>query len=186
MSSSIAFRSVRAVGLPAARPCFARIARAPARAFRAGAVRAPDCACARVGQAQGARLPSVPLGFFRAGAKQEAKRPTDAASSCPILARIFPGQVLFKELFRKMWEQSPASSHGPGLPASHPGPPSQAKEGDSEGDRPNRRVTAYGSDGRQSMPPKETGRPGAASRESKAAAHSSSVRAARTGPPTGR
>ena len=52
----------------AAGPCFARIARAPARvrgrALRAGAARAPDCAR----EPLDARLPSVPSGFFRAGA----------------------------------------------------------------------------------------------------------------------
>ena len=43
----------------------------------AGAVRVPDCAR----ETADARLPSVPLGFFRAGAKQETERPADAASS---------------------------------------------------------------------------------------------------------
>ena len=68
---------------------------APARVC-AGAVRAPDCARE---PAQGARLPSVPLGFFRAGARRETKRPPDAASSCPILPRFYRGQALIGNYF---------------------------------------------------------------------------------------
>ena len=90
--SSIAFRSVRAAaGLPAARPFFARIACARAR-VRAGAVRAPDCACAHVGQPQGARLSFVSQGFLRAGAKQEAKRPRGRRCLPPVsYYHKFPG-----------------------------------------------------------------------------------------------
>ena len=62
----------------------------------AGAVRAPDCARE---QTQGARLLSVPLGFFRTGARQKAKRPADAASSCLILPQIPQGQALFGNYF---------------------------------------------------------------------------------------
>ena len=64
---------------------------------RAGAVRAPDCA--RANQAQGARLLSVPLGFFCAGARREAKQPPDAASFCLILPLISENQVLIQDLF---------------------------------------------------------------------------------------
>ena len=72
----VPFHSVPAAAGPAgAGPCFARIACAPARgrgrAFRAGAVRAPNCPRAR--QAQGAPLPSVPLGSFLH--RRKAKRP---------------------------------------------------------------------------------------------------------------
>ena len=64
---------------------------------RAGAVRAPDCA--RANQAQGARLLSVPLGFFCAGARRETKQPPDAASFCLILPLISENQVLIQDLF---------------------------------------------------------------------------------------
>ena len=92
------FRSVRAAaGMPAARPLF-RAYRMCARArVRAGAVRAPDCA--RANQAQGARLLSVPLGFFCAGARRETKQPPDAASFCLILPLISENQVLTQDLF---------------------------------------------------------------------------------------
>ena len=48
---------------------------------------------ARANRAQGARLPFVPLGFFRAGTRRETKRPPDAASSCPILPQICRSQT---------------------------------------------------------------------------------------------
>ena len=67
-----------------------RIACAPAPAF-APARFARLIACAR--QAQGALLPSVPLGFFRTGARQETKRPPDTASFCLILSRICRSQT---------------------------------------------------------------------------------------------
>ena len=72
-------------GLLATGPCFARIACTRVRAFRAGARIARLIARARARQTQGALLLSVPLGFFRAGAKQETKRSPDTASSCFIL-----------------------------------------------------------------------------------------------------
>ena len=60
---------------PTAGPCFARILRPPApgrgRAFRGGAVRAPDCACAPAraeAQAQDAPPPPPSQAFSRAGA----------------------------------------------------------------------------------------------------------------------
>ena len=75
---------------PAAEPFAARIARACAcawpRALRGGAVRAPDCACAREADARRTFPVGFPKVFFRAGAsaKQEAKRPrADAASFLP-------------------------------------------------------------------------------------------------------
>ena len=49
---------------------------------------------ARASPAQGARLPSVPLGFFRTGARQETERPPDAASSCLILPQICSSQAV--------------------------------------------------------------------------------------------
>ena len=76
----------------AERPFFARIACACARAFAPARLCAPDCA--RVSPAQGARLPSVPLGFFRTGARQETERPPDAASSCLILPQICSSQAV--------------------------------------------------------------------------------------------
>ena len=58
-------------------PSFARILRGRAcarpRAFRGGAVRAPDCAR----ETQGAPLPCVSQGFFRAGTNGETKRPRE-------------------------------------------------------------------------------------------------------------
>ena len=69
--SSIAFRSVRAAaGLPAARPFFARIACARAPAF------APARFAHLIARARRrrARLPSVPLGVFRAGARRSGLR----------------------------------------------------------------------------------------------------------------
>ena len=87
--SSIAFRSRRrrfACGgslFRAYRMC------ARAHVSRRRAYRAPECAHAPAGQAQGARLLSVPLGSFCAG----AKRPPDAACFCPILAHIFICQI---------------------------------------------------------------------------------------------
>ncbi len=58
-------------------PRFARILRgrlcACRRAYRGGAVRAPDCAR----ESQGAPLPCVSQGFFRAGANGETKRPRE-------------------------------------------------------------------------------------------------------------
>ncbi len=61
----------------AAGPCFARILRGRAcarpRAFRGGAVRAPDYAR----ETQGAPLPCVSQGFFRAGTNGETKRPRE-------------------------------------------------------------------------------------------------------------
>ena len=47
----------------------------------------------RASHAQGALLPSVPLGDFRTGARRETKRPPDAASSCPILPQICRSQT---------------------------------------------------------------------------------------------
>ena len=79
---------------------------------RAGAVRAPDCARE---QAQGAGLPSVPLGFFRAGAKQETERPADAASSCLILPQFYRGQAFTGNYFI-IHERIAAVDHGPDAP----------------------------------------------------------------------
>ena len=106
---SIPFRSSRRRLPRAAGPCFARIAcprlgrrgRGQVRAFCAGARFARLIAPARAqARTQGARLPSVSRVFFRAGAKQETKRPRDAA--CFFLSHIstdFQEASLFWELF---------------------------------------------------------------------------------------
>ncbi len=62
---------------PDSRVSCARLCRR-GRAFRAGAVRTPDCAR----ETQGARLPCVSQGFFRAGAQQERGR-LRGRLSCP-------------------------------------------------------------------------------------------------------
>ena len=87
-------------GLLATGPCFARIACARVRAFRAGARIARPIARARARQTQGALLLSVPLGLFRTGAKQETKRSPDTASSCLILSWNSQGQVILEDLFQ--------------------------------------------------------------------------------------
>ena len=98
--SSIPFRSVcAAAGLPATRPFFARIACAHAPAFAPARLCAPDCA--RVGRRR-AHLSRPFRWVFCAGASREAKRPPDAASSCPILPRISQGQALTRNYFKKL------------------------------------------------------------------------------------
>ena len=95
--SSFRFRSVRAAtGLPAARPFFARIACARAPAF------APARFARLIARAwtnAGRTSLSVPLGFFRTGARRETKPPPDAASSCLILPRFCRGQALTGNYF---------------------------------------------------------------------------------------
>ena len=82
----------------AAGPCFARIARAPARArgraFRAGAVRAPDCAR----ETADAPVPSAPAGAFLrpqplSCAEKRERRPRKPPLSTPILPHFFSGQA---------------------------------------------------------------------------------------------
>ena len=64
---------------PDSRVSCARLCRR-GRAYRGGAARAPDCAR----ETEGAPLPLVSQGFFRAGAKWEKKRPrADTASPLP-------------------------------------------------------------------------------------------------------
>ena len=136
-----------APGLPAARPFFARIAcararpSAPARFARL---------IARASPAEGARLPFVPLGIFRAGAKPETKRPPDAASSCP---HLYHGFFRVKPLERNYFAISrtrPASGQIMSRPAAGragtaPGrrlratAPRSSRGGASAGARPGRR-----------------------------------------------
>ena len=94
-------------GSPERRVPFSRVthgARAPAFA---PARCARLIAHARASLAQGALLPSVPLGFFRAGARRETKWPADAASSCLILPRIYRGSNRFGNSFL-LYEQAAA------------------------------------------------------------------------------
>ena len=87
---SVQFRSVLpAAGLPGQRTLF-RAYRACARprpsagALRGGAVRAPDCACAREPKRRAHVSRQFPAGFFRTGAKRERRRPrADTASFLP-------------------------------------------------------------------------------------------------------
>ena len=85
---------------PGRGPCLARIARpparAPGRAFRAGAVRAPDCPCAS--RMQDTLLPSVPSGFFRAGAKA-GNRPRGRRLLCPYCSIFSQQSSLNPDLF---------------------------------------------------------------------------------------
>ena len=95
--SSIAFRSVRAAaGLPAARPCFARIACAHAPAFAPARFAR---LIARASHAQGAPVLSVPFGFF----SHRCKAGDEAASGCRFVLS-HPTTVLqmsspYRELF---------------------------------------------------------------------------------------
>ena len=122
--SSIAFRSVRvAAGLPAVRPCFARIAWARPPAFAPARF---AHLIARASQAQVAPLPSIPLGIFRAVARQEAKRPPDAASSCPILPQFYGGQALIRNYFiihERIATSVPKTSSSPTPDPLSPGSP---------------------------------------------------------------
>ena len=83
-------------------------------AFRGGVRFARPIAPARAGRAQGARFPSVPFGFFRAGAKQEAKRCPDAASSCPIIAWNYQDQA-FLRIITEFFEPCTGSDPGPAV-----------------------------------------------------------------------
>ena len=65
-------------------------------------------------QARDAPLSSVPPGFLRAGAKQEAKRPADAASSCLILPRISQGQAFTRNYFKNKEQSSASGRRHPG------------------------------------------------------------------------
>ena len=103
----VPFRFVpAAAGLPAARPCFARIACARAPAF------APARFARLIARAwadAGRTSPVRSFGVFRTGARQETKWPPDAASSCLILPRFYRGQALTGNYFI-IHEQNSASS----------------------------------------------------------------------------
>ena len=80
-SHFVPFRSVfPAAGLPWRRDPDSRVscagARARRRAYRGGAVRAPDCACApaRASRTRDAPRPSAPRGLSRAGARRSGFR----------------------------------------------------------------------------------------------------------------
>ena len=100
--SSIAFRSVRAAGgLPAARPCFARIACAPARAFAPARFAR---LVARASQAQGTLLPPVPVGFFRAGGRRSGPRvPLPPVSSYHGFTEVKPIPGIISNSTNKLW-----------------------------------------------------------------------------------
>ena len=77
-----------------------RVSRArPSARVSAGAVRAPDCAR----EAEGALLPCVSSGFFRAGANREKGQPrADAASFLLHYINVdFLMSIIFRELFQK-------------------------------------------------------------------------------------
>ena len=98
--SSVAVHSTPSLPPPLPRgagPFFARIACARPPAFAPARFAR---LIARASQAQGAHLPSVPLGFFRAGAKQETKRPADAASSLSHSTMLFRASSRNKELIQ--------------------------------------------------------------------------------------
>ena len=93
--SSFLFRFVcTAAGLPAARPCFARIAWARPPAFAPARFAR---LIARASQAQGARLPSVPLGLF--SRRREAG--DGAASGCRFLLSHPTTDILRSSPFRR-------------------------------------------------------------------------------------
>ena len=116
MSGSVMVR--RASGPVAARPYpawpflhrvpFRSPRRRPARRggtlFHAYRARLP----ARARQAQDARLPFVPLDFFRAG----AKRPRGCRFRWPILALVFRDASPFRELFQNLVNKIPSSVFG--------------------------------------------------------------------------
>ena len=98
---SISFPSPRHRLARVAGPCFARIACARGRAFRGGAARAPDCACAREPNAGR----TSPLGFdgvFSRRRRRDGQRPPDAASSRSIWARPVRTSSFFVKYFRFM------------------------------------------------------------------------------------
>ena len=101
MSPSFQRRFVPSAPPPApgaAEPFSARIARARAcawpRALRGGAVRAPDCACARVSAGAGHTSPiSFPKVFSRRRETGSKAAPRTPPSSCPTLSRICRSQA---------------------------------------------------------------------------------------------
>ena len=114
----VPLRSVRtADDLPAAGPFSARIACARERAFRVGARFARLIARARAGGHRTHVCRSFLRGFFRTGAKQETKRPADAASSCPILPQFSLGQPRSRN-YIGFHEQKTILGHGldPAIP----------------------------------------------------------------------
>ena len=90
-------------------PSFARIACARAPAFAPARFAR---LIARTWTNAGHTSPVRSVGLFRTGARQETKRPPDAASSCLILPRFYRGQALTENYFI-IHEQSSASSRRP-------------------------------------------------------------------------
>ena len=132
--ASFPFRSVPPVPPPAppARRTLYRAYPARARAgVSAGAVRAPDCPRAR--QAQGAPLPPAESGSSGLRAGAGGRRSMDAASSGPILSRVFAAWTRKRETLPEFNEHPVATLHRPGFapagpalpraaPIRHPGP----------------------------------------------------------------
>ena len=88
-------------------------ARALGRAFRAGAVCAPDCPGAppRASRTQGATLPSPPRPFLR---RRERMRPPDTACSRPCRGKACRCQRLRRNYYKYFMDNMPFSS----LPAA--------------------------------------------------------------------
>ena len=106
-----------APGFPGWRDPYSRVMRAGAcalgRAFRAGAVCAPDCPGAppRASRTQGAALPSPPRPFLR---RRERMQPPDTASSRPCRGKACRCQRLRRNYYKYFMDNMPFSS----LPAA--------------------------------------------------------------------
>ena len=102
---------------PGKRPFFARIAWAPAPAFRAGAHIARLIARTRANARRTSPVRSVGV-FFRTGARQKAKRPADAASSLSHSTTDSTGSSPLRELFHSCMNELPSPGRGAGFPHS--------------------------------------------------------------------
>jgi len=119
LSNPSSFRSSRRLA-QAAGPCIARIARAPARVC-AGAVRAPDCACARVNQASAGHTSPVSFSgvFSRRRRRERRSGSRDAASLPPApFSHGLPGGQPLAGIISPFYEQTMKFNHAfPQLPA---------------------------------------------------------------------